>query len=96
MSPTDLAELLKLPAVDRAELAITLWESLIDEERGAELKLGPEERAELDRRWAEHLADPGVCDFLARRAAEAWQPDVSHTVVFRPQAEREVRATRGW
>jgi putative addiction module component (TIGR02574 family) len=59
MSPTDLAELLKLPAVDRAELAITLWESLTDEERGAELKLGPEERAELDRRWAEHLADPG-------------------------------------
>jgi putative addiction module component (TIGR02574 family) len=59
MSPTDLAELLKLPAVDRAELAITLWESLTDEERGAELRLGPEERAELDRRWAEHLADPG-------------------------------------
>ena len=59
MSPTDLAELLKLPAVDRAELAITLWESLTDEERGAELMLGPEERAELDRRWAEHLADPG-------------------------------------
>ena len=59
MSPTDLAELLKLPAVDRAGLAITLWESLTDEERGAELKLGPEERAELDRRWAEHLADPG-------------------------------------
>ena len=59
MSPTDLAELLKLPAVDRAELAITLRESLTDEERGAELKLGPEERAELDRCWAEHLADPG-------------------------------------
>ena len=59
MSPTDLAELLKLPAVDRAELAIPLWESLTDEERGAELKLGPEERAELERRWAEHLADPG-------------------------------------
>ena len=60
MSPTDLAELLKLPAVDRAELAITLWESLTDEERGAELTLGPEERAELDRRWAEHLANPGL------------------------------------
>ena len=59
MSPTDLAELLKLPAVDSAELAITLWESLTDEERGAELKLGREERAELDRRWTEHFADPG-------------------------------------
>jgi putative addiction module component (TIGR02574 family) len=59
MSPTDLAELLKLPAVDRAELAITLWESLRDKERGAELRLGPEEPAELDRRRAEHLTDPG-------------------------------------
>jgi putative addiction module component (TIGR02574 family) len=58
MSPTDLAELLKLPAGERAELAITLWESLTDEERDAELELGPEQRAELDRRWAEHGADP--------------------------------------
>ena len=58
MSRIDLAELLKLPASERAELAITLWESLTDEERGAELKLGPEQRAEIDRRWGEHLADP--------------------------------------
>ena len=58
MSPTDLAELLELPAGERAELAITLWESLTDEERDAELELGPEQRAELDRRWAEHGADP--------------------------------------
>jgi putative addiction module component (TIGR02574 family) len=57
MSPTDLAELLKLPPGERAELAITRWESLTDEERGAELKLGREERAELDRRWTEHLVD---------------------------------------
>ena len=64
MSSTDLAELLKLPAGERAELAITRWESLTDEERGAELKLGREERAELDRRWTEHLAD--------RRAAISW------------------------
>jgi len=59
MSPTDLAELLKLPSDERAELAIALWESLTDQERDAELKLGPEARAELDRRWAEHLAKPG-------------------------------------
>lgn len=58
MSPTDLAELLKLPAAERAELAITLWESLTDRERSAELDLGPEERAEIDRRWARHLAEP--------------------------------------
>ena len=59
MSPTELAELLKLPAGERAELAMALWESLTDEERDAELELGPEQRAELDRRWTEHLADPG-------------------------------------
>jgi putative addiction module component (TIGR02574 family) len=58
MSPIDLAELLKLPAGERAELAIILWESLTDGERDAELEVGSEERAELDRRWAEHLADP--------------------------------------
>ncbi|MBV8122111.1 MAG: addiction module protein [Alphaproteobacteria bacterium] len=59
MSPTDLAELLKLPPGERAEVAIILWQSLTDEERDAELELGPEQRAELDRRWAEHLTDPG-------------------------------------
>jgi putative addiction module component (TIGR02574 family) len=58
MSLTDLAELLKLPAGERAELAITLWESLTDAEREAELELGPELRVELDRRCAEHEADP--------------------------------------
>ena len=58
MSPTDLAELLKLPAGERAELAITLLESLTDEERDTELELGPEQRAELDRRCAEQQADP--------------------------------------
>jgi putative addiction module component (TIGR02574 family) len=58
MAPTDLAELLKLPAGERAELAIILWESLTDEEREAEFGLGPEQRTELDRRWAEHVADP--------------------------------------
>lgn len=58
MSPTDLAQLLKLPASERAELAIALWESLSNEERHAELELDPEQRAELDRRWANHLAEP--------------------------------------
>jgi putative addiction module component (TIGR02574 family) len=59
MSPTDLAQLLKLPAGERAELAIALWESLSDEERHAELELDAAQRAELDRRWANHLAEPG-------------------------------------
>jgi putative addiction module component (TIGR02574 family) len=58
MPKPDLAELLKLPAEERAELALALWESLTDEERDAELTLGPDEQAELDRRWAQHLAEP--------------------------------------
>lgn len=58
MSPTDLAQLLKLPAEERVQLAIVLWESLTDGERDAEFVLGSDEQAELDRRWAEHLADP--------------------------------------
>lgn len=59
MSPTPLSELLELPANVRAELAIALWESLTDPEREAELVLTPEQQQELDRRWAEHLKNPG-------------------------------------
>ena len=59
MSATNLAELLKLPAGERAEVAIALWESLTDEARSAALDLTPEEQAELERRWAEHEANPG-------------------------------------
>ena len=55
-----LAALLKLPAKDRIELAMALWESLTDDEREAELVLTPEQEAELDRRLAEHLANPGT------------------------------------
>jgi putative addiction module component (TIGR02574 family) len=58
MSSPSLSQLLKLPANERAELAMTLWESLTDAERDTELALGLEEQAELDRRWAEHVKDP--------------------------------------
>ena len=58
MSSPPLSEILRLPATQRAELAMALWESLTDAERDAELALTPEQEAELDRRWAEHLADP--------------------------------------
>ena len=54
-----LAALLRLPAKDRAELAMALWESLTDDERDAELVLTPAQEAELDRRITEHLANPG-------------------------------------
>jgi putative addiction module component (TIGR02574 family) len=37
---------------------MALWESLTDREREAEFELTDEQRAELDRRWSEHQADP--------------------------------------
>ena len=59
MASSPLTELLKLPAADRAELAMALWESLSDAEHEVQIHLSDEDRAELDRRWAEHLANPG-------------------------------------
>ena len=57
MSPT-LSELLKLPAGERAELAMALWESLSAAERETALELTPEQAAELDRRWMDHVQRP--------------------------------------
>lgn len=59
MESITLSQLLKLRAGDRAELAMALWASLSDVERDGELALTEEQGAELDRRWAEHLEDPG-------------------------------------
>ena len=59
MQPSPLPQLLKLSAGDRAELAMALWESLTDGEREGALALTDEQRAELDRRWAEHVENPG-------------------------------------
>ena len=58
MESSPLSQLLKLPADDRAELAIALWESLTDSERAGELGLTDAQAADIDRRWAEHLANP--------------------------------------
>jgi putative addiction module component (TIGR02574 family) len=58
MASVVLSHLLRLPPQERAELAIALWESLTESEREAELTLSPEQEAEMDRRWVEHLADP--------------------------------------
>ena len=57
MSPS-LSELLKLPPGERVELAMALWESLSAVEREAGLELTPEEAAELDRRWMDHVQRP--------------------------------------
>ena len=59
MPSSPLGDLLKLPASDRAELAMALWDSLSESEREADLVLTDEQRADLDRRWADHLANPG-------------------------------------
>ena len=58
MPSSSLTELLKLPAGERAELAMALWESLSDAEGEGELRLTEDQRAELDRRWAEHQKNP--------------------------------------
>jgi putative addiction module component (TIGR02574 family) len=57
MSPS-LSELLKLPAGERAELAMALWESLSAAELETELELTPEDAAELDRRWMDQIQRP--------------------------------------
>ena len=59
MASSPLSQLLKLPAEDRVELAIALWESLSDSEREGAFELTDAQRTELDRRWAEHLENPG-------------------------------------
>jgi putative addiction module component (TIGR02574 family) len=71
MPSSNLAHLLMLPADERAELAMALWDSLTDGERDAELELSADQRAELDRRWAEHVANP--------RSAIPWE-DVRHNL----------------
>ena len=58
MSSNTLSELLKLPAAERAELAMALWDSLTDADCDGELALTAEQQAELDRRWAEHVENP--------------------------------------
>ena len=58
MLSTSVSALIKLPASERVELVMALWDSLSDAERDAEFTLPPEQATELDRRWAAHLKDP--------------------------------------
>ena len=60
MAVNPLTDLLKLPADDRAELAIALWESLEEAERDGVFELTEEQRRELDRRWEEHRRNPAA------------------------------------
>ena len=54
-----LTKLLELPPAERVDLAMALWDSLPPAQQEAEFDLTPEQLAELDRRLAEHIADPG-------------------------------------
>lgn len=60
MAPEVMETLLKLPSSERADLALALWESLDEADRDATFELTPELVAELERRMAEHDADPST------------------------------------
>ena len=60
MAPEVMEALLKLPSSERADLALALWESLDEADRDASFDPTPELVAELDRRMAEHDADPST------------------------------------
>ena len=53
-----VAKLLELPATERVDIAMALWDSLTPAEQEAEFDLTIEQRAELDRRLAQHISDP--------------------------------------
>jgi putative addiction module component (TIGR02574 family) len=53
-----LTKLLELPATERVDIAMALWDSLTPAEQETEFELTPEQSTELDRRLAEHVADP--------------------------------------
>jgi putative addiction module component (TIGR02574 family) len=58
MASISLEELLKLPPAQRVEIALALWDSLEDTELDALVPLTEEQKAELDRRLAEHAQNP--------------------------------------
>ena len=60
MAPEVKAALLRLPASERVDLALALWESLDEADRETALDLTAEQAAEFDRRLADHGADPST------------------------------------
>jgi len=58
MAPISLDELLKLPPAERVEIALALWDSLEDSQLDALMPVTDEQKAEVDRRLAEHERDP--------------------------------------
>ena len=60
MAPEMIAELLKLPPGERADLAMALWASLDEPHREAAVDLTTEMAAEFDQRLAAHITDPST------------------------------------
>jgi putative addiction module component (TIGR02574 family) len=58
MTKPKLDDLLKLPVSERIELAMALWDSIAEPELQDQLPLTEAQKAELDRRLAEHDRDP--------------------------------------
>jgi putative addiction module component (TIGR02574 family) len=58
MSPTQLEQLLNLSVEERIQLVEAIWDSIAD--RPDSLPVTEPQRAELDRRLAAHLKDPGA------------------------------------
>jgi putative addiction module component (TIGR02574 family) len=58
MAKPNLDDLLKLPVSERLELAMALWDSIAEPELQDQLPLTETQKAELDRRLAEHDRDP--------------------------------------
>ena len=58
MAKPYIDELLKLPVPERLELAMALWDSIAEPELQDQLPLTEAQKAELDRRLAEHDRDP--------------------------------------
>jgi putative addiction module component (TIGR02574 family) len=54
----DLSELFKLSVEERLQLVEDLWDSIAADTQDTPFELTDEEKAELDRRMAEHEANP--------------------------------------
>ena len=70
---------------------MALWASLDDASRGMELALTPEQITELDRRFAEHQANPA--------SARSWEPrreEPSRTAVSVRHLVIRARLTARW
>jgi toxin ParE1/3/4 len=84
-----VAKLLELPAAERVDVAMALWDSLTSAEQEAEFDLTMEQRAELDSRLAQHIADPASA-IPGTRYVGSSSEERETGLVLRPQPEAEL------